>query len=605
MKSGNVTKMGPSEFLELASRCGLTLTEVDLAQMARRKLIVSFGPDDGESWYTELHLYVVAKYFQAVRPLRHPWATKAADTTLDQVAALASRVNRFLESTLSSDGDGPGKEDTEFIVGVERFLARIDPFGPLGDVFSLLQPRVIAKMRNEGRLYLEIKGAVSELSTRLHTDSQEVPSQQAPRTKQLYGLESVTPKQNDEVRSTQVIGEGAGETSEAAREAIDEVISAAESDVDDVDEDDGDQSQQAPEQEPEVANAFADDPETQIIEVLPERNADAERADKHPETKPKAKSIPKAESSANGAESSQTDESSGPKSIPQAEPAPDLTDELIEEDSEPIVLLEEELDAEEADLAPAASEDSSPPAKMNNKQTRELDKRLEKFSRDASKTTKKKVVIEDMPAATPPPSPVERIAELNRRREVYMKEQAWDELVELYEDGIGLFTDPDERQQIFLVLAMLYEVKLRDKQKAFDTFARAWSERDGDASRSKAFEGLTRLGKSSSLHDRYIDWLQQALAGSLTHDERVRLQKELALGLFADEKYDLAFSSYAAFLAEAPEKNVSTDRLNQLELLGEHVAPEEVEAFFDDLRQRELNSGTRELVEEFAAQSAE
>ena len=574
MKRGKVTKMGPGDFLRLATRCGLELSEVDLAQMARRKLIVPVERDNGESCYTELHLYVVAQYMRAVRPTRHPWATRGAKVTLDQVSTLAGDAEELIASALADERDQPSAEQTEFIVGVERFLARIDPFGPLANIFDLLQSQVIDEVRNTGRLYLEVKAAITELSARLHGASgPDAEEGEVPKTKQMFEVSIDDSSDSDELRSTQVIGGDEppstpkGDTPsarEAIGDAIDEVVSAA--------------------SEASDANVEESSPE-EVVELgsdeIPVVEDDDEEVDDG--------------LFQNAAEATQI------ISVDEAE-----EESLAEETSEPIVLLEDDVTEEEE---PESVEDGP------SEQVQALDKRLEKFSEveDESSDSEPDVEPDSEPdpdpepapsTSVPPPSPVERIAELNRRREVYMKEQSWDDLVALYEDGIGLFSDPDERQKIFLTLAMLYEVKLREKKKAFDTLDRAWAECETAEHRKKAFDGLQRLGKGSGLHEHYMEWLDEQLSKSLPVEIRVRLQKELALGLFADEKYSAAFTSYATFLSDEPERFVTVERLNQLERLGEHVDTEKVEGFFEELRQRELPTATRELIEEFAPEAA-
>ena len=491
VKQGKMTKMGPAEFLNLAVRCGMELMEVDLAQLARRKLIIPWDSGRGDSWYTELHLYVLAQYFRAVRPTRHPWGTRPADITLDEIAKLAEEANHFLDAAFDADKQGDfDAQEREFIVGVERFLARIDPFGPLGGVFDLLQASVVANLRHSGRLFLEVKGVVTELTGRLEGNGQS-PEQDEPKTQQMFG-ELMPPDPPETFRSTQVIG--GDDRAVQTREAIDEVLSAAsEATLDEASE------------PTSPRGDFNSIEPTQVIQI-PEEPSLAEES-----------------------------------SVP-----------IVLDDS-PVVKQDDQVEAERASPEPEG----------------------------------------------PPPSPVERIAELNRRREVYMKEQAWDDLVELYEDGIGLFSDPRERRQIFLALATLYEVKLRNKERAFDTFARAWAEGSGEKSREKAWSGLRRLGKEASLHGKFLAWLKEQIDGTIDPAVEPQLQKEFALGLFADEKYRRAFAAWAAYLVSDPERNMSSDRLHQLVRFGEHVEQEVVATFFEELRSADLGEETRDLVEEF------
>ncbi len=406
-----LTQMDPGAFLKLVARCGLDLQEVDLAQLARRKLVAPWEPDGEESCYTELHLYVVAEYLEAVRPARHPWGTRTAERTVDEIAGLTEEVNRLLEMAFSAGPASPGQRFEEFLVGLERFLARINPFGPMTEVFDLLRPEVVEQMRNGGRLYLEVKAGADELSRRLYRD-QSSTGVDDPKTRPMFGASppELPPRTvekeegvSGQLRSTQVIGEAGARTSRAAREAIDAVVEAAES------------------SEAEVLEEMVD----------AEDPADAERR--------------------------QAEDSIDTQIIPVE--AMELGGE---ESSEPIVLLSEEKEP----LDEAGS--------------------LE-----------------------------ERIAELNRRRQAYMKEQEWKKLAALYEEGIDLFSDADERRQVFLSLGMIYETKLEEEESAFDAYLRAWGEKDASSGQAKTFASVLRMGLGMGLEGRFSKWIDDELEPAL------------------------------------------------------------------------------------------
>lgn len=549
--------MDAGKFLNLVNRCGLQLKELELARLTSRDLLIPWDGPGKSGGYTGLHLYVVAEYFRAVSPVRHPWSKEAATPKLEEVAALSTQVNRLLDAACGG-GEVDDDEVEAFMVGVERCLARHDPFGPLGEVFDLLRPEVVAKMRNSGRLYLELKSAVSTLSRGLEAVDTQTPD---PATRPLFGeeAEGTATTTSRDLRSTSIIGDRQpggdeeAETSEAAQEAIDEVVQAAE------------QRESAPDdRRGEQEDSDRSGRTTQIIEVEPALDDD-----------------------------------------PQ---------EVGDEESEPVVLLDEEVEAldDDADQGVGDKRESGGDdaggfrrkAPMT-KRTKALNERLQKLSENDRKRSESQETTtadgDDEKVAVPPPSPAERIDELNKRRQMYMKEQNWEKLVELYEEGIGLFSDPEERQQIFLVLAMLYEVKLRDKESAFEAFGRAWKVRRGsEQGRRKAWEGLQRLSKSAGLHEQYLSWLEGQLSVTMEPTLRKRVQKELALGLFADQQFERAFDSYASFVVENPERFVTEDTLSQLERLGEHVEEDKVVECFNVLRQAELEPAKWELVEEYA-----
>ena len=578
MRRAKISKMGPGDFVRLATRCGLDLTELDLAQMARRKLIVPCDGVDGEPYYTELHLYVLAQYMRTVRPIRHPWATKGAEVSLDQVSSLAEEVNRFIARAFSSAGDGPSGQDREFMVAMERFLARIDPFGPVGGFFEMLQAQVIQEIQNSGRLYLEVKQAVSELSALLRGEATwKVEAEDDPRTQKMFDVDESAVEERDgsgDFRSTAVISADEvdasleADTARETRDAIDEVVSAA--------------------SEASAISEASGDPETSANSEAsgnPEANGNPVANDISEPEEGSPDSFSSAEEIAGEADDDLFQNAAEETQIIEVAAAEE--EQLAEETSEPIVLLDApvEEDAEEEQTPDEGDEESSTD------------------SPDASAPSPPAPPEEDVEkavAAGPPPSPVERIAELNRRREVYMKEQSWDELAQLYEDGIGLFTEPAERQKVFLTLGTVYEVKLREKSKAFGAFSRAWKEGANTDGGKKALKGIERLGKESEVHQLYLKWLQEQLSGSLEPEVEVRLQKELALGLFSDQEYEQAFSVYASFLEEKPNQNVTLDRLNQLQLFGEHVDDQKLEQCLERLREAELSPKVQRLIEEFA-----
>lgn len=104
------------------------------------------------------------------------------------------------------------------------------------------------------------------------------------------------------------------------------------------------------------------------------------------------------------------------------------------------------------------------------------------------------MVSEEQPATVddgaPPASLEEQVRQLNELRLQYIQSKAWDRLVDLYEDGIYLFPRPSERRQIFFNIGAIYEHKLKDREKALVSYARAHGTLAGDRA---VFEALQRL----------------------------------------------------------------------------------------------------------------
>ncbi len=191
----------------------------------------------------------------------------------------------------------------------------------------------------------------------------------------------------------------------------------------------------------------------------------------------------------------------------------------------------------------------------------------------------------------------EKIAELNRLREQYLAAQSWSQLVELYEDGIGLFVDSNERQQVYLVLGTLYEIKLKEKGRAMDSFIRAFGEVGNQAGTDKALAGMKRLGPLPEVQDRYLANLEDQLAGELEDDDRRYLQRFHALALYGAGEYQRAFLLYASMLAENPDENVNPQSLGDLELLGAEVDIEEVLDFYHDILEQNVLPEIRQWVQ--------
>jgi len=177
-----------------------------------------------------------------------------------------------------------------------------------------------------------------------------------------------------------------------------------------------------------------------------------------------------------------------------------------------------------------------------------------------------------------------RTDRLNQLRRTYLAEQRWEELVELYEDGLDLFVDPAERQRVFLTLALLYEVKLKQADLAFEQFAQAY-ELGGDAQGlAKAFEGMHRLGAQPPLQSRWSEFLEAQLGREeLAGAERAELQRHHALVLHALGAGQRAFYTYTAFLADAHFEQLDERAFDDLERLAAGVDTDELGDIYADL----------------------
>ncbi len=534
------------EFRRLVGACGLELREADIEQLQRRRLIDGWRKDGDETYFTPLHLWVVAEYLRAVRPTRHPWATRAVDVTVQEVAALCGDLNAVLRQL--EHGDAVSEDKLHRVVeGLGRSIGRVDPFGPLDEIFELLKAEVRSKIKNSGRLYLELRQALLalqeavELAARRRDGAHGNVDEQGPKTRPMFGAGVPDPPPGARRRGPTT--KRIEQPKSPARDAIDEVVSAAE------------ESDQGPQRGEDGSVEGSD-----VLEVDPDVDKEFEEA---------------AQSFA-------------------------AENEGLDEESEPIVLLDDEL--EEFDDFEELEEESSPEASpferasVATARTRALNDRLEKLrKKDRDRQEESQPTKEGV---KPPPSPSERIGELNRRREIYLKEKAWDKLATLYEEGIELFGDLEERRQIYLVLATLYEVKLRRPQEAFDAFGRAWSLPEQGEGRQKAWEGIQRLGRSAGLGERYLEWLEERLGTELGDGDRLRCARELALARFSEGEHEEALQIFWEAISTVEDEAIDAEMINQLHRLGAHTDEEQWHQRLDTLAGRQLSEEASSAVAE-------
>ena len=422
------------KFERLLQHCGLDLEEETLRELERRKLLVPLGGQNGESSsYRALHLFVAARYLDLVARAKHPWQL-GAPVILEPVKELASQVNQVLR------GEG---EKENLLREVERYLAGINPFGPLGQFLDLLQDRVVKEMRNQGRLYVELHRVALDF---VNGEGKVVEKEDTPLTRPMFGVDGPG-RMGEDLRSTQVIDEAFPRREETGR-AIDNVVAAASGE-----------------------SRFAENPlledeiDTQILNIdeLNQEEEEEEREESFERLQEDLRSTQVLEASA----------------FQEPQESPQGGRGLREESSEPIVLLkesvEEDVELEEEHHGEEEHQEEEEELLLLDEDLLILDDEIEESS---------KPVKESNTAA--------RIQELNRLRQVYLTEQRWEELVDLYEEGLELFVDPAELQTVYLVLATLYETKLGNVQRGVECFAKAFEVKGGEG-RKKAMKSLERL----------------------------------------------------------------------------------------------------------------
>ncbi len=720
-----------ADFLRLASVCGLRLSPTDLFQLERHKLLCALdvsnglgGVDADGTYYSALHLYVLATYLDGVRAYRHPWSSISGEREhdeieLDELGARCREIDAIIVG-LSQDlsaGEGGGDVDSQSVVqhslDIERYAHGIDPFGPLSGIVDMMRADVVGKLRGAGRLYGELRrmaAGLAVLADRLsEADAKAdlgrgvgVLTKPKMRETVRAGFEAtadgggarsagVTMSRSeragdpptiaitidevpvDDLRRTQLIErmEGAESRAEGV-ELLDEFalasgpITAALSD-DLLENEDpiaaalsaarGGVGQDAPRHgfgRDESAtsrtvdlNARLERLRRQDFQQLTERSESAGSLGLSGLDDALSEALDGAvedvlgdalEGMMDGAQ----DDAEGNDGVFNDAELNDAGDvmiaaeggsgllendlfgdeELVEYESSEAVVLEDEL------LDPRLIQDESSDAIVLENEVLEGAELVENESSDAvvlenevfegaelvEHESSEAVVLElddellengleyESEVLESGPSYTgeelsEKIAELNRLREQYLAAQAWSQLVELYEDGIDLFVDSNERQQVYLVLGTLYEIKLKEKGRAMDAFIRAFGEVGNQAGTDKALAGMRRLGPSPEVHDGYLASLEEQLAGDLEDGDRRYLQRFHALALYGAGEYQRAFLLYASMLAENPDENVNPQSLADLELLGAEVDIEELLDFYHDILEQNVRPEIRQWVQ--------
>jgi hypothetical protein len=576
------------EFLRLANQAGFRLTEADLAELVRRKLLRGWEPRGArrpQAHFHRLHLFVLTRYFDAVRATRHPWGVVAPSLTLQEIAGKA-RECRELVNLLVEDGeeasDAGGEQDdapamspdelkmlAEWAAALRERAEELNPFGPLVEFTALMSREALNELRGDGLLYVafaQMADALEELAPREVVEPQESEPPESEQNVDDRQGQEVEPQpveeQAVEVQSVeeQSVEEQSVEEREAERQPAEH---SAEHSVE----------QLTTEMQPDVS--WADDEVTEFDLSLAERASE----DAEPSSEGDAEEKPDADGNEFSRDHSQatartmdlqnrlarlrsddeeaarsrglTPDSSeavgGDSAEDQSAEEESAEEETIEEESAPQVLVDEVSveEVEEGDLIEAGEPEE---------------------------------------ASDPNDGLRARTERLNELRQTYLAEQRWEELAELYEDGLELFVDPTERQQVFLTLALLYEVKLKQLAPAFDRFMAAYGAGGGSQGEQKAFEGMQRLGRQAALQAKWVEFLESQLNDEeLSVGGRADLQRHLALALHACGQVQRAFFTYTAFLAEARPEQVDERALDDLEKLASGVDVEALGDFYADL----------------------
>lgn len=696
MRQSPIHAMEREEFLSIAELMGLGLKGEELDALVHHKLLAPLGAAEGGEGqrFCALHLYVLAQYDEHVRPPQHPWrARPLAD--LATIKLLAARVTQLAEQ-LRGEGEPPRPAELEdLVVEMERYLAGIDPFGPLGDILDLLRPDVMARLRGVGRRYVELRRVAASLAelaeqyearevaepmtrpvdleeepelapellpelepesepdSEVEVEVEASPTVEAPRAEASATSEAVVePSEADEIPSadeampqalrrtatfdaepTRVSAppdfgaESMQDETDAQVDVPEALVPASVSGLDVVVKADESRTLHGMPQLQIRADGLRpkDEPGMRVtaeIEALPKRPVLGQR--KPQPTPPPLTSLNIGRGQPNPFQRDAAQATSPNDALRErldalrrgepgrADASP--TREVKGEEREASMLgVESTAMSESSEVSGVGRHRIAPTpepaapmmqeARMEEPPDDDLDG---KPTMVLSGPTAPTSPLDEMsaPADAPPSAEelAERVQRLNKLREQYIKSQDWGALAALYEDGVGLF-DPAERAQIFETLSKLYEVKLKDPERAWQSLERAWHGAQDDAGRLRVLQGLERQGAKRV--DAWVSWLEVELPrANVQGSVRLALQRALALGLKASGQDARAFLTFAAHLAEHPDTGVSAETLAVLESLVERGRAEELYAFYDDLLETRRSAWTGMVARRAASWAA-
>lgn len=533
-----------SDFLRLAHLAGITVTEDDLNQLQKRQFLPTHP--DPSMVFSPAHLYVLGLYFDAVQVIRHPWATRPSDRRIEDVKIKAVNLQRLLDA-IENHAITPALADEAgtIIIEMERFLANIDPFGPLASVVDFLRPEALEQFRGAGRLYVELRRVATSIAAQIELILEP---EQTPHTGEVPEDEDDDPRRTASMDLSAIQVDAPSSRTVHERPTVERQITPA--------------------LQPLAMPPTPTRPITPMSATTPEPV-------KAPEPMP----------------------ANAPEPVPSKAPEP-VREPVIVTAPEPLKAAEPE---------PVQAPETSPKQSSWMDDFDEEEGTSEPTS--LIELSKAKATVAEPTPAPQDPSPVvspdeiaHQIEELNRLRETFIQTSNWPALAALYEERIELFEDPSERQQIHLALGAIYESKLQQPRIAFDSYLAALE--SGGPAAEKALEGVRRTGRHQDSRSVYVTWLERNLNNpKMSSIQRRELQTEFT-GLLKDRgEGQRAFLLYAAFLAGNPEENLAADTLAHLEDLGADQGEDGLDEFFADILESTSNPRVLELVGLKAAMS--
>ncbi len=637
------------EFRTLVSESGLGTLSGQLEKLTEHRVLVPLDVVDssaGPRFYA-LQLYILHVYDEITRYHAHPWGEHVplgVESDLKKLKKTSMVMTALVKRLRGEADDVPPRAEVQAMLDeLDRAAQKVNPFGALSSMFELIRYDVLSTLRGDGRLYGEFLWGGLRIKELYHSAllSSQIPEStdemRATQDMEAVVMDSVLSEPAPVLKDKPVVveSEPAPEPVPASDEAPSARVTMEISEADAQSLRPSPPAKEVAEvEEPEVEISEVEMPEVDEFDIEELEEPEVESASTpapNPFAKPKMPSTQanttdlqqrlaalKKSSGVTGgsklslaqkaialskAKKSQVEdapvlddeelidvESDLPEldDVPNTEELRDVSEQLAVEDSEDLLI---EL-SQEAPLV--LDDDEMEDIFDDDSQTVVLDG---KDLRAQAEEDSSPLVVEDEPVDEPSSAESQeideeewqrRIEELNRKREEYMSAQNWNGLVALYEDGVGLF-EAAERQQVYLTLAKLYELKIGDTKRALESMALAFELGGDTAILLKIAEAMKRFADGSA-RQPLMDWVDAQIAsGQLDFVVMEALQRLRAQLLQEDGDAQRAFLTYAAFVADSSDRAASDAGLDFLESLAQGVDATELYELYDELIEEALD----------------
>jgi len=478
-----------------ARRCGLDVDVATVRTLAERGLLEG---RDGEACYGAVHLWVLARYVEAIQVAHHPFGGELSG------AALAAERLGAVESFARKVGSAWRASAFGAVVEqLEDYLGEHDGLRSLRGVLSWVRPELLAGLRGEALLSTILLGCAVEMrqprEAEVEASGADVRPSESPRSEVPGGLDDgepeLEPSEFGHSRTTRPLPGMGGTRGPRSTSPLPRRTSLP----------------SAAARGPAPASP-ASAPVGDAGAVAAPESAAAPVAVAAPVTPAAAASVapaapvvpaPAVRGDVAGASSAR------PASGAAAEAAAAVSHRPASPPPVPKVASEEpELARSSADSA-AADSGRTTGLRAALQRTRAVPPSVSSVAARAQTPTAEGAlpVVEVVEARKETASLREQVAELNRKRQEYIANNEWEKLVALYRDGVHLFSDPLERRQVLINIGAISEQQLGRTDAAIDAFEEALAI-EGD---STVFNALYRLYEKARRRDDLMHCIERLL----------------------------------------------------------------------------------------------